>query len=161
MVLSLHGSRLKLQSSDSNYSSLHASRCRSAHDLLSDSKIISSISCRLVKKHGFVPRKQLAKNIKWRLNAVNLIPAGFKAMKARSNLVALQSIWLCIEYEQLDESGINIDVSEAKNPESHLWQNSNYILPHIVVPVQRRSCGKQVIMLSVKHKCKRLDWELH
>lgn len=35
-------------------------------------------------------------------------------MKARSNLVALQSISLCIEYEQLDESGINTDVSEAK-----------------------------------------------
>lgn len=51
---------------------------------------------------------------------MNLIPAGFKAMKARSNLVALQSIWLCIEYEQLDESGINIDASEAKHPESHL-----------------------------------------
>lgn len=77
-------------------------------------KNISSISCGLVKKHVLVPHKQLAKDIKWRLNAANLIPAGFKAMKARSNLVSLQSIWLGIEYEQLDESGINIDVSEAK-----------------------------------------------
>lgn len=36
-------------------------------------------------------------------NAAYLIPAGFKAAEARSNLVAQQSISLCNEYERLDE----------------------------------------------------------
>lgn len=38
------------------------------------------------------------------LNAAYLIPAGFREVEARSNLVALQTIWLCIEYKQRDES---------------------------------------------------------
>lgn len=32
-------------------------------------------------------------------------------MKAKSNLVALQSIWLCTEYEGLNESGMNRHIS--------------------------------------------------
>lgn len=46
------------------------------------------------------------------MNGAYLIPAGFKAVEAASNLVSLQGIWFCAEYEELDESGINTEQSE-------------------------------------------------
>lgn len=46
-----------------------------------------------VKKQTLVPQKQLAKDIKSRLNVVNVTPAGFRAITT-SNVAALQSIWL-------------------------------------------------------------------
>lgn len=62
-----------------------------------------------VKKQTLVPQKQLAKDIKSRLNVVNVTPAGFRAITT-SNVVALQSIWL----QMLEDSGIKINVTEIK-----------------------------------------------